>query len=123
MSLTRRLLILAFGLVVLGLPITVGVTTITPVQVVYMPFAFVVFYGLVDLVFVYLKKKLKDNEGFFFMGILIFKFLALSVVAMVLGKKQIAQNHSLVFLFLVCYLAFLALYAWHMASFLSEKDK
>jgi hypothetical protein len=92
-------------------------------QVLLMPFYFSGFYGFTEIMFGFLRKKLSDYEGFFFMGVLVIKFLALAILALALRKETIAQNHSVVLLFVVCYFAFLVLYVWHMVHLLGNRNK
>jgi hypothetical protein len=115
------LLLLAFFLAVVASLLPERLFNTAKSQVLIVPFYFVGFYGLTEILFGFFKKKLIDYEGFFFMGVLVIKFLALAVLALAVRKETIAQNHSLVLLFVVCYFAFLALYVWHMVSFVEQK--
>lgn len=123
MSFYRVLLLMGFLLGAIGWAIPYHVLQVSKPIILEVQLFFVAVYALAHFIFEFYKKKLERNEGFYFVGVLILKLLALFICFLYVGKHQIRENHSLVWLFVICYFIYLALYAWHMIRLLNNRSK
>jgi hypothetical protein len=123
MGFYRILFLTGFLLGTIGIAIPGQLLHVSTLTLLEVQLFFVAVYALAHFIFEYYEKKLTQNEGFYFVGVLIIKLLAIFLFFWYVGKHKMRENHSLVWLFVVCYFIYLALYAWHMVRLLNNRSK
>lgn len=123
----RQALFLRFvlRLVVAALCIVLGTYLFFPDKlntIVIWQFVFVATYAFIDAVFFLFRKMLWGNEGFFFVGVLTTKLLAVLLILAIVKKCEISLNHSLVLLFVICYFIYLGLYSLRIVKLMDKSE-